>query len=178
VCSECPRGTFNEGPLPRAVGPGAAATGSPAAQGGSSSSTGSSGASRSARSISRNANKGSWKTRSRVQDSNPDVVLLDTADEGYTDEEEDESMPQVTAYSAGMTDYPSSVSIAAAAAGITPQQTPDSWSFLRSSGVNPVFYEPTYNPCTPCGTSCFTDRPGAFSAGQCSKYYEAVQHST
>lgn len=54
-------------------------------------------------------------------------------------------------------------------AQLHPQQFIDSWGFLRNSGVNPVFYEPTYSPCTQCGPACYTNSPGSTSVKDCSK---------
>jgi hypothetical protein len=50
---------------------------------------------------------------------------------------------------------------------VAPQQFLDSWGFLRNTGVAPVFYTPTYNPCTPCGPACWTAAPGSTSPQQC-----------
>lgn len=62
----------------------------------------------------------------------------------------------------------------AATAAVSPQQFTNSWGWLRNSGVNPVFYEPTYNPCTPCGPACWTDSPGATSVRQCGEWHAAA----
>jgi hypothetical protein len=61
------------------------------------------------------------------------------------------------------------VSVAATSSAVSPQQFLDSWGFLRNSGINPVFFEPTYDPCTACGPGCWTDSPGSTSPEQCGK---------
>jgi hypothetical protein len=33
-----------------------------------------------------------------------------------------------------------------------------------------VYYEPTFNPCTPCGPACWTEAPGATNVNECSEY--------
>jgi hypothetical protein len=52
-----------------------------------------------------------------------------------------------------------------AVAGIAPQQLPN----FQGTGINAVFYEPTFTPCTQCGPGCYTVEPGARSPKSCSE---------
>lgn len=56
---------------------------------------------------------------------------------------------------------------AASVSAVSPQQGVNEWGQLVNRGISPVFYEPTFNPCTPCGDACWTNQPGATSVDQC-----------
>jgi hypothetical protein len=179
-CSVCPQGTFNEGPLPRAT----EAVGlSSSTSSSSSSSDGHGSSSVAARALvsvgqpdaswgdpqqatgSQSDAEGSCATGHCLQQSQPDS-------EAGTGVMRPAASAAVAVAAAGAASSGSSVATAAA---VSPQQFTNSWGWLRNSGVNPVFYEPTYNPCTPCGPACWTDSPGATSVSQCGEWYAAAK---
>jgi hypothetical protein len=187
ACSQCPSGTFNEGPLPRAEQPEAFVSlkqrhssnrGGSSKRQGRTSSTLADGSDSSSSSSSYGAAGGSitLAEASTVDallegvhsssSSSPHSPLLDSLNKLPQQQQQQQSQGGPPAGSAASA---AAVSVAAAvrSAAVLPQQFINSWGLLVNSGVNPVFYEPTFNPCTPCGPACWTDRPGATSPNRC-----------
>lgn len=161
VCSLCPQGSYNAGPQPdsqpRALA-GASEQQQTAVNSPGTHSTYDDVGAEAAASSSSSSGSSSEDAYTLAE-----VAMLHSAEGVGAQQAQVAGQAHYDSGSAGMV-------MAAAAAGVFPQQTPDSWEWLRGTGVNPVFYTPTYNPCTPCGPACYTNSPGATSALACSEW--------
>jgi hypothetical protein len=182
MCSQCPLGTFNEGPLPRAEQPEAPVSlkqqrsssssssrrGSATGQGRLSSTTdGTSHGAADGSSVLAAAPTGDASSQGVHSNNSPYSPVLGSLLK-FPQQQQQQQQSQGNS-SAGLTASAAAVAVAAAVRpnALLPQQFTNSWGWLVNSGVNPVFYEPTFNPCTPCGPACWTDSPGAISPSQC-----------
>lgn len=159
LCSECPIGYFSEGPLPRAVQAAAAADADAAGL--------------------------ALKANAAFDQAGP---VLQAMMLGVPPPAPAPAIPAnllaggyllgPSSLPAGMPDtlnYPAALEPPAAADQGLPGGGDSEPGFQRSlQQLDPVFSTPTYNPCTFCGRGCFTERPAATSADQCSKFELAL----